>query len=938
MNTKRALVCSFYTPQPDRDSSSRSISDFIDHLRETGWAVTFVSFHEIAYDRYARALQQRGVAVYDRVNSQIDQLLTAVRFDVVLLVSWPIAEFYLPIIRRISPATRVLVASLDLHFLRDARRILGEASRQEASSLLDGDYASQMIGELNTYAAADGVLAVSRKEADLLNDLVGDTELAHVAPDAEDLRPSNIPFAERRGVVFLGCFRHPPNVQALEYLCKEVLPRLDPKLMSEHPIYIVGDGLNPTMRSYGNELPGVRMVGWVPSVEPYFERARISVVPLLYGAGTKRKMVQTLMTGTPSVSTSVGIEGLNLRNEEHVLVADDPASFAESIVRLLEDKKLWQRLARNGYGYISEIYGRKAAQARFKQAISAILSKEAKPPMLSESPRELYQERANYQYYQQLVPHIRQVVINELPHGSTVMVVSKGDDELLKLDGRQAWHFPQTEDGVYAGYHPADSAEAISHLEELRGKGGDFLLFPSTEFWWLDYYEQFKHHLDSHYREVIHEKNVCLAYALREPSLEQPPAPEATIQQHEAVDLVGSEPSKKSPTLSQAVQERSTPAILDLVTGTDRTSDNGSPTQPEHHSDVRLIAFYLPQFHPIPENNAWWGEGFTEWTNVAKAQPLFPEHYQPRLPADLGFYDLRLPEVRQKQADLAKEYGIHGFCYYHFWFDGKRLLDRPFSEVLSSGEPDFPFCLCWANEPWSRRWDGRPRDVLQPQSYGEEDDVAHILWLIPALRDPRAIKIEGKPVFLVYQGRELPDPARTIETWRREVLKAGLEGIYLIAVETGWDAGWDATQEGFDAKVLFMPQFSILRTTPRIPMGGRESLQVYDYHTAWPILAHPEPAPYRRYDTVFPSWDNSPRAGDNATVLHNSTPEAYKQWLSQAIARAQPQPPDHRIVFINAWNEWAESTYLEPDMRHGRAYLDATRQALVSQQPRKSSL
>jgi hypothetical protein len=265
-------------------------------------------------------------------------------------------------------------------------------------------------------------------------------------------------------------------------------------------------------------------------------------------------------------------------------------------------------------------------------------------------------------------------------------------------------------------------------------------------------------------------------------------------------------------------------------------------------------------------------------------------------------------------------------------------LDRPFREVFNSGKPDFPFCLCWANEPWSRRWDGRPRDVLQPQSYDREDDVAHISWLIPALRDPRAIKIEGKPVFLIYQGRELPDPARTVETWRREVLKAGLEGIYLIAVETGWDEGWDATQEGFDAKVLFMPQFSILRTTPRIPIAGKGSLQVYDYHMAWPILAHPEPAPYKRYDTVFPSWDNSPRAGDNATVLHNATPEAYDQWLCQAIARAQSQPPDHRIVFINAWNEWAEGAYLEPDVRHGCAYLDATRQALLSQQPQETRL
>jgi lipopolysaccharide biosynthesis protein len=342
-----------------------------------------------------------------------------------------------------------------------------------------------------------------------------------------------------------------------------------------------------------------------------------------------------------------------------------------------------------------------------------------------------------------------------------------------------------------------------------------------------------------------------------------------------------------------------------------------------------LIAFYLPQFHPIPENDEWWGEGFTEWTNVAKTRPSFPDHHQPRLPSDLGFYDLRLPETRREQADLAREHGIHGFCYYHYWFGGKRLLERPFEEVLASGEPDFPFCLCWANEPWSRRWDGRPRDVLQPQTYSEEDDLAHIKWLMPALRDPRAITIEGKPVFLVYQGRELPDPARTTEMWRREALRFGLEGVHLISVETVWDSGWDATQEGFDAKVLFMPQFSTLRSIPRIPVAGKEDLQVYDYEKAWPILANPDPVPYMRYDTVFPGWDNSPRRGDEAVVLHNSTPEAYEEWLRHAVAKAQTRPEDHRVVFLNAWNEWGEGAYLEPDMRHGGAYLEATRRALT---------
>jgi lipopolysaccharide biosynthesis protein len=343
---------------------------------------------------------------------------------------------------------------------------------------------------------------------------------------------------------------------------------------------------------------------------------------------------------------------------------------------------------------------------------------------------------------------------------------------------------------------------------------------------------------------------------------------------------------------------------------------------------ARLVAFYLPQFHPIPENDAWWGEGFTEWTNVAKAEALFGGHYQPRLPGELGFYDLRLAQTREAQAQLAREAGIEAFCYYHYWFDGKRLLGRPFEEVLSSGSPDFPFCLCWANEPWSRRWDGRDHDVLQPQTYSPEDDLEHIHWLIPALSDPRALTVDGKPVFLVYQARDLPDAAATVELWRREARRAGLPGLYLLTVETGWDAGWDATTVGFDAKVLFQPQFSILQTVPQLQLDAPETLRVFDYQQAWRVLADPEPVAYPRYESVCAGWDNSPRTGEHGWVLHNSSPEAYEEWLRSAITRAQKQPRDRRLVFLNAWNEWAEGAHLEPDARHGRMYLEATRGAL----------
>ena len=195
--------------------------------------------------------------------------------------------------------------------------------------------------------------------------------------------------------------------------------------------------------------------------------------------------------------------------------------------------------------------------------------------------------------------------------------------------------------------------------------------------------------------------------------------------------------------------------------------------------DVRLIAFYLPQFHPIPENDRVWGKGFTEWTNVTKAKPLFRGHYQPHLPADLGFYDLRLPEARQAQAELAQEYGIYGFCYYHYWFNGKRLLQRPFDEVLQSGEPAFPFCLCWANEHWTRAWDGDLNGVTVEQRYSEEDDRNHIHWLLTAFRDRRYIRLNGRPLFLVYRAHDLPSPLRTTTLWREEAQKAGVGELYL---------------------------------------------------------------------------------------------------------------------------------------------------------------
>ncbi len=358
---------------------------------------------------------------------------------------------------------------------------------------------------------------------------------------------------------------------------------------------------------------------------------------------------------------------------------------------------------------------------------------------------------------------------------------------------------------------------------------------------------------------------------------------------------------------------------------------------------VRVLAIHLPQFHPIPENDRWWGKGFTEWTNVTKARPLFRGHYQPHLPADLGFCDLRLPETRAAQADLARAHGIHGFCYYHYWFNGQRLLERPFNEILESGKPTFPFCLCWANEHWTKAWDGDTQSIVMPQKYSLEDDRKHVRWLLKTFHDPRYIRVNDRPIFLVYRIQEFPEPQRTAAVWREEARKSGLDDLYLVKVECYDDPRKDPAEYGFDAALEFQPDgVALYQGAPSLRRSkGWQLLQkwglsnpVYAYNYIYTyedlmkrMLALPEPA-YRRLPCVTPHWDNSPRHKGDAFIFTDSTPALYKQWLSAAIRRAQAAPTGERLVFINAWNEWAEGNHLEPDQRFGRGYLEATRQAV----------
>jgi hypothetical protein len=375
----------------------------------------------------------------------------------------------------------------------------------------------------------------------------------------------------------------------------------------------------------------------------------------------------------------------------------------------------------------------------------------------------------------------------------------------------------------------------------------------------------------------------------------------------------------------------------------------------------RIIGLYLPQYHPIPENDEWWGKGFTEWTNVAKAKPQFRGHYQPRIPADLGFYDLRLPEVREQQAQLAREAGLEGFCYYHYWFGkGKQLLERPFNEVLQSGKPDFPFCLCWANHDWTTKtWKQgsslRRDTMIAKMNYSKEDHLLHFMTLLPAFRDPRYITVDGKPVFAVWAPRHIPECRQFIDLWQKLAIENGLPGIHFIgytqnasgkSTQNGKMSLWDANQSaerynevlalGFDAVM----SSGLGRAQTIVNGKWRKALFYLAYNTFLPgtmrsdyekVMRHyyvPEDAWENVYPTLMPQWDRTPREGKKSDPLTNSTPEKFQATVEQAIQLIQKKQPEHQLLFLKAWNEWGEGNYVEPDLKYGHGYIQAIRKAI----------
>ena len=359
--------------------------------------------------------------------------------------------------------------------------------------------------------------------------------------------------------------------------------------------------------------------------------------------------------------------------------------------------------------------------------------------------------------------------------------------------------------------------------------------------------------------------------------------------------------------------------------------------------DIRSIAIYLPQYHPIPENDLAWGKGFTEWTNVSRSKALFENHYQPQLPGSLGFYDLRLHETREEQARLAKAYGINGFAYYHYWFNGKRLLKDPLDAILEQQKPDFPFCLFWANETWSRRWLGEEKEVLIKQTYSEEDDREHINWMIKVFNDQRYIKVNKRPVFIIYRPLDFPDIGNTLKIFAARCINTGLEKPYFIASNS--HAGKiDLRNFGFDNILNFEPQLGVLpdfmddrksikKLIRNIKLGVFNSkLKLYDYSNAKELMLNRD-FPYPYFPCSCVGWDNTPRRGINGIILKNNRPAIFKKYFEKSvkILRKMNFKDEENFIFINAWNEWAEGNYLEPNDKYGLQYLEVVKEVLESE-------
>jgi Glycosyltransferase WbsX/Glycosyl transferases group 1 len=874
---KHALFCLSSASLNDDANVSDPAPRCLEILQQGGWKVTLFVWGSSLSQRTQSNLERSGVRVFSKHSITLVELVTATTFELCVLENWAGGEYCLPILRKVSPKTKIFVNSLEILPLR---------LRKERSGLLGSETSRQLsmelFAELNVYGASDGILVHSQSARRLARGLVGDDLPAFQMPTVSKFSRSVIPFEFRQGIIVSVDLRRKGDRDALDFLCNEIIPRLSENTRAEHPISVIGAG-----SQVGRGRVPFQSIDAGPDLESCLSHAAAFLVPSR-NDGRSPNLVHAMMVGTPVVSTSVASRWLGPAAEGSLIQADDTSAIVDSLERLLSDQQFWEGLGEAAGCFAKEFHSIELART-FGDSL-ANSTRSARPVPLPFMDANAFEHRRRHLDALQLTLELQTELVGVAEKGTRVTFFGGEDQDLPEFDDYSVESFclglnnePQ---------RPRTSAEAIELVQRAHDRGVSCLVVCGHALKSLSELHGLSEYLDSHCVEI------------------------ASSSLFRIFSLSGD---------AELVAARLSPGVSSSGAA---SADTPLPEVPTS-LDTRLLAFVLPQYHPIAENDAWWQPGFTEWTNVARAQPFFEGHDQPRYPSDLGYYDLRSAETRELQAEMARAYGVHGFCHYHYWFQGKRLLGRPFDELLASSV-DFPFALCWANEPWTRRWDGGNDEVLQPQHYSRADDLAHIQWLLPALADDRAIKINGKPLFLVYRPRSMPDPEATVDLWRSEVQRVGLGGIYLMAVETGWDVGRDATSFGFDSSVLFAPEFNLLDTVRQIRHDGPNSLRVYPYEEAWQVLSRPTPVSYRRYPSVFPQWDNTARMGENGVVVHGSTPELYEKWLLRSIDEVSKYPADERLVFVNAWNEWGEGAHLEPDLTHGRGYLDATRRALLA--------
>lgn len=477
MTLRRALVVHTRMPAFDRDSGSQDVDNMLRFLLRSGWQVTFIAQEGPAdtEERHARRLRQMGIATHAGF-ANAERVVRSADFDLAVINFWELADELLPLFRRLSPSTRVVVNSIDLHFLRLARQSLGRHGS------LDAQFGRQTARELNLYNAADAVMTVSDKERDLLADFLGEGRV-FTLPLAEDVPRSPYPLEQRRGMYFVGNFRHVPNREAVEYLANDVLPQLDTSLLERHPLTVVGNWLDRVTLALDPDAPGLRLVGWVPSVQPYIEQSRLAAVPLLHGAGVKRKVIQAMMAGTPVVTTPVGAEGLDLVQGSTALIATDATDLAAGITRLLTDDDLWARIADAGTRHAEVRHGLDLVEQRFAEIIEQVMA-----------PRRVVGDRPGAS----VGVEIRQRIQRVGRPGEPVLVVSGDDDTLLDVGSHPCWPFPQSRDNPERpGPDPVDGPAAVNHLEAQRARGARYFVLPRAASGWRRRYPELIEQLET---------------------------------------------------------------------------------------------------------------------------------------------------------------------------------------------------------------------------------------------------------------------------------------------------------------------------------------------------------------------------------------------------------------------------------------------------------